>query len=100
MYEFCNDKGILQEFSAPYTPQQKGVVERKNRTLIEAARSMLADSMLPVKFWNEAVAAACYTLNRVLTVNKHDKTCYELLNNRKSNLKFLEVTVHTARSRW
>ena len=49
-YEFCNDKGILQEFSAPYTPQQNGVAERKNCTLIEAARSMLADSMLPVNF--------------------------------------------------
>jgi hypothetical protein len=91
MYIFCNEKGILQEFSAPYTPQQNGVAERKNRTLIEVARSMLADSMLPVKFWNEAVTAACYTLNRVLTVKKYDKTCYELLNNRKPNLKFLEL---------
>jgi len=58
--------------------------------MIEAARTMLADSKLPVKFWNEAVATACYTLNRVLTVKKHDKTFYELLNNRKPNLKFLE----------
>ena len=90
MYEFCNEKGILHEYNALYTPQQNGVAERKNRTLIEAARSMLADSKLPVKFWNEAVATACYTLNRVLTVKKYDKTCYELLNNRKPNLKLLE----------
>ena len=79
MYDFCTEKGILQEFSAPYTPQQNRVAEQKNRTLIETARTMLADSQLPVKFWNEAVATACYTMNRVLTVKKHGKTCYELL---------------------
>ncbi|XP_021991258.1 uncharacterized protein LOC110888019 [Helianthus annuus] len=48
MEEFCVEKGILHEFRAPYTPQQNGVAERKNRTLIEAARSMLADSKLPL----------------------------------------------------
>ena len=74
--EFCDAKGIHREYSAPYTPQQNGVAERKNRTLIEAARTMLADSKLPIIFWNEAVANACYTLNRVLTVKRHGKTCY------------------------
>ena len=66
------------------------MAKQKNRTLIETARTMLADSHLPVKFWNEAVATACYTMNRVLTVKKHRKTCYELLHNRKPNLQFLE----------
>ncbi|XP_035844472.1 uncharacterized protein LOC118491109 [Helianthus annuus] len=65
MGEFCDRRGILQEFSAPYTPQQNGVAERKNRTLIETARTMLVDSKLPVNFWAEAVSAACYTLNRL-----------------------------------
>ena len=67
-------------------------VESQNEELyfIETAQTMLADSMLPVKFWNEVVAAACYTLNQVLTVKKHDITCYELLHCRKPNLKFLE----------
>ena len=83
-------KGYFKEFSAPYTPQQNGVAERNNRTLIETARTMLVDSQLPVKFWNEVVATACYTMNRVLTVKKHGKTCYELLHNRKPNLHFLE----------
>ncbi|KAL9996280.1 putative RNA-directed DNA polymerase [Helianthus debilis subsp. tardiflorus] len=75
MEEYCDERGILHEFSAPYTPQQNGVAERKNRTLIETARTMLADSKLPINFWGEAVSAACYTLNRVLTVKKFNKTC-------------------------
>ncbi|KAJ0621134.1 putative RNA-directed DNA polymerase [Helianthus annuus] len=90
MEEFCEEQGILHEFSAPYTPQQNGVAERKNRTLSETARTMLADSKLPINFWAEVVSAACYTLNRVLTVKKFNKTCFELINNRKPNLKYLE----------
>ncbi|XP_035830911.1 uncharacterized protein LOC118480265 [Helianthus annuus] len=78
------------EFSAPYTPQQNGVAERKNRTLIETARTMLADSKLSINFWAEAVSATCYTLHRVLTVKKHNKTCFKLINNRKPNLEYLE----------
>ncbi|KAI3825339.1 hypothetical protein L1987_06821 [Smallanthus sonchifolius] len=86
---FCLQKGIHHEFSAPYVPQQNGVAERKNRTLVETARTMLADSKLPVTFWAEAVNTACHVLNRVLTVKRHNKTCYELLNNRKPNLEYL-----------
>ncbi|HEY5234640.1 MAG TPA: DDE-type integrase/transposase/recombinase, partial [Rhabdochlamydiaceae bacterium] len=87
---FCLKQGISHQFSAPRTPQQNGVAERKNRTLIEAARTMLSDSRLPVTFWAEAVNTACFVLNRVLTVKRQNKTCYELLNNRKPNLQFLE----------
>ncbi|GJY79848.1 putative ribonuclease H-like domain-containing protein [Tanacetum coccineum] len=65
MNEFCGLKGIKREFSVARTPQQNGVAERKNRTLIEAARTMLADSLLPTVFWAEAVNTACYVLNRV-----------------------------------
>ncbi|GJZ77194.1 putative ribonuclease H-like domain-containing protein [Tanacetum coccineum] len=61
------------------TPQQNGVAERKNRTLIEAARTMLADSFLPNTFWAEAVSTACYVLNRVLVTKPHNKTPYELI---------------------
>ncbi|GKB06706.1 putative ribonuclease H-like domain-containing protein [Tanacetum coccineum] len=53
MNEFCANKGIKREFSVARTPQQNGVAERKNRTLIEAARTMLADSLLPIQFWVE-----------------------------------------------
>ncbi|GJS13727.1 putative ribonuclease H-like domain-containing protein [Tanacetum coccineum] len=60
MNEFCAKKGIKREYSIARTPQQNGVAERKNRTLIEAARTMLADSLLPIQFWAEAVNTACY----------------------------------------
>ncbi|GJZ79165.1 putative ribonuclease H-like domain-containing protein [Tanacetum coccineum] len=62
--ELCGSKGIKREYSNARTPQQNGVAERKNKTLIEAARTMLADSFLPNTFWAEAVSTACYVLNR------------------------------------
>ncbi|GJV15623.1 putative ribonuclease H-like domain-containing protein [Tanacetum coccineum] len=79
MNEFCAKKGIKREFSVARTPQQNGVAERKNRTLIEAARTMLADSLLPIPFWTEAVYTACYVPNRVLVTKPQNKTPYELL---------------------
>ncbi|GJS04270.1 putative ribonuclease H-like domain-containing protein [Tanacetum coccineum] len=79
MNEFCAKKGIKREFSMARTPQQNGVAERKNRTLIEAARTMLADSLLPIPFWAEAVNTVCYVLNRVLVTKPQNKTPYELL---------------------
>ncbi|GJR39174.1 putative ribonuclease H-like domain-containing protein [Tanacetum coccineum] len=63
LIELCGEKGIKRDYSNPRTPQQNGVAERKNRTLIEAARTMLADSKLPTMFWTEAVCTACYVLN-------------------------------------
>ncbi|GJZ04090.1 putative ribonuclease H-like domain-containing protein [Tanacetum coccineum] len=60
MNQLCGMKGIKREFSVAKTPQQNRVAERKNRTLIEAARTMLADSLLPTTFWAEAVSTACY----------------------------------------
>ncbi|GJX70925.1 putative ribonuclease H-like domain-containing protein [Tanacetum coccineum] len=64
MNQFCERKGIKRGFSIARTPQQNRVVERKNRTLIEAAKTMLADSKLPTTFWAEAVNTACYVQNR------------------------------------
>ncbi|KAL8119322.1 hypothetical protein AgCh_016733 [Apium graveolens] len=63
MRSFCEENGIMHEFSASRTPQQNGVVERKNRSLIEATRTMLEESKLPTYFWAEAVNTACYTQN-------------------------------------
>ncbi|GJT91231.1 putative ribonuclease H-like domain-containing protein [Tanacetum coccineum] len=77
--EFCGSKEIKREYSNARTPQQNGVAERKNRTLIEAARTMLADSFLPNTFWAEAVSTACYVLNRVLVTKPQNKTPYELI---------------------
>ncbi|GKA25090.1 putative ribonuclease H-like domain-containing protein [Tanacetum coccineum] len=68
--QLCNLKGIEMEYSNARTPQQNGVAERKNRTLIEAARTMLADSLLPIQFWAEAVNTTCYVQNRELKTNE------------------------------
>ncbi|GKC88337.1 putative ribonuclease H-like domain-containing protein, partial [Tanacetum coccineum] len=73
MDDFCREKGIRREYSVARTPQQNGVAERKNKTLIKATRTMLADSKLPTTFWEEAVSTACYVQNRVLIVKPHNK---------------------------
>ncbi|GJS08022.1 putative ribonuclease H-like domain-containing protein [Tanacetum coccineum] len=89
MNQFCEMKGILRQFSVARTPQQNGVAKRRNRTLIEAARTMLADSKLPTTFWAEAVNTACYVQNRVLVVKPHNKTPYELFHGRTPTLSFM-----------
>ncbi|GJU99071.1 putative ribonuclease H-like domain-containing protein [Tanacetum coccineum] len=89
MNEFCEMKGIKREFSVARTPQQNGVAKRKNRTLIEAVRTMLADSLLPTTFWAEAINTACYVQNIVLITKPHNKIPYELLIGRSPNLDFM-----------
>nr|GEV29812.1 hypothetical protein [Tanacetum cinerariifolium] len=81
--------GIKREFSVAKTPQQNGVAERKNRTLIEAARTMLADSKLPTTFWAEVVNNACYVQNRVLLIKPYNKTPYDRFLCRKTALSFM-----------
>nr|GEY03098.1 uncharacterized mitochondrial protein AtMg00810-like [Tanacetum cinerariifolium] len=76
MNEFCTRKGIKREFSNARTPQQNGVAERRNRSLIEAARTMLADVKLPVTFWAEAVNTACYVQNRVLRTKRVEENLH------------------------
>nr|GEU65302.1 putative ribonuclease H-like domain-containing protein [Tanacetum cinerariifolium] len=88
MHEFCTRKGIKREFSNARTPQQNGVAERRNRTLIEAARTMLADAKLPVTFWAKAVNTTCYVQNRVLVNKSYNKTPYELFNSRTPAIGF------------
>nr|GEY55870.1 ribonuclease H-like domain-containing protein [Tanacetum cinerariifolium] len=80
---------IKREFSVARTPQQNGVAERKNRTLIEAARTMLADLLLPIPFWAEAVNTSCHVQNRVLVTKPHNKTPYELLLGRTPSIGFM-----------
>ncbi|GJS48216.1 putative ribonuclease H-like domain-containing protein [Tanacetum coccineum] len=91
MNQFCEMKGIKREFSVARTPQQNGVAERKNRTLIEAARTMLADLKLPTTFLAEAVNTACYVQNRMLVIKPHNKTPYELFLGRKPALSFMRL---------
>ncbi|GJT57306.1 putative ribonuclease H-like domain-containing protein [Tanacetum coccineum] len=87
--EFCEEKCIKKEFSAARTLQQNCVAKRRNRTLINAARTMLADSKLLTIFWAEAVNTACYVQNRVLVVKPHNKTPYELFRGRTPALSFM-----------
>ncbi|GJZ75083.1 ribonuclease H-like domain-containing protein [Tanacetum coccineum] len=87
MDDFFREKGIKREYSVARTPQQNRVAERRNRTLIEAARTMLADSILPTTFWVEAINTACYVQNRVLVVKPYFKTPYELFRDSDDNNK-------------
>ena len=88
---FFNKKGIFHNFSIPRTPQQNGVVEHKNRTLQECARTLLNGCTLPKQFWAEAVATACYVLNRVSIRPFTKLTPYELFHGRKPNISYFRV---------
>jgi transposase InsO family protein len=76
---FLKDEGIKHEFSSTYTPQQNGVVERKNRTLLDMARTMIDEYKTPDRFWAEAINTACYSINRLYLHQILKKTSYELL---------------------
>lgn len=88
---FCKQKGIQIEFTVPYSPQQNGVAERKNRTLIEKARTMIIGSGLGRDMWGEAVLTATYLMNRSPTVVIRDKVPAELWYGRKINLSHLRI---------
>lgn len=88
---FCEEKGYHHNFSTPRTPQQNGVVERKNRSLQEMARTMINEFNTPKYFWAEAVNTSCYVLNRVTLRPKLKKTPYELWKGRKPNISYFKV---------
>ncbi|GJZ82536.1 retrovirus-related pol polyprotein from transposon TNT 1-94 [Tanacetum coccineum] len=88
---FTKEVGITHNTSTARTPQQNGVVERRNRTLVEAVRTMLSFYKSLLFLWAEAVANACYTQNRSLIHTRYNKTSYELLRDRKLELKYLYV---------
>jgi transposase InsO family protein len=86
--EYLDEEGIKHEFSAPYTPQQNGVVERKNRMLIDMARTMLGEFKTPERFWSEAVNTTCHAINRLYLHRLLKKTSYELLT---GNVSYFRV---------
>ncbi|KAJ9544193.1 LOW QUALITY PROTEIN: hypothetical protein OSB04_023900 [Centaurea solstitialis] len=88
---FYNSLGINQTFSAARTPEQNGVVERRNRTLVEAARSMLAESQLPQYLWAEAVNTTCYTQNRSIIHRRFGQTPYHILFGRVPSVRHFKV---------
>nr|GEX22276.1 hypothetical protein [Tanacetum cinerariifolium] len=89
--EYYEEVGISHETSVACSPQQNGVVERRNRTLIEAARTMLIYAQAPLFLWAEAVATAYFTQNRSIIRLRHRKIPYELLHNKLPDLSFLHV---------
>nr|GEY66230.1 Gag-Pol polyprotein [Tanacetum cinerariifolium] len=89
--EYFDSVGITHETSAAKTPQQNEVVERRNRTLIEAARTMLIFSHDPLFLWAEAISIACYTQNRSIIHRRFNKTPYELIQGRKLDISYLHV---------
>jgi hypothetical protein len=90
-FNFCENHGIKRQFSAPRTPQQNGVVERKNRTVQEAARTMLNEAKLTDKFWRDAIYTTIHILNRAQLRPNHDKTPYELWFGRPTSVKHFRI---------
>nr|GFB24625.1 zinc finger, CCHC-type [Tanacetum cinerariifolium] len=94
--KYCKENRITRQLTAPYSPQQNGVMERRNRTVLSTTRSMMKVMKLPLTFWAEAVKHAIYILNKVSTRALVDKTPYEALYNRKPNLENLRIFECTA----
>jgi transposase InsO family protein len=88
---FLEEEGIKHELSSPYTPQQNGVVESKNRTLLDMARTMLDEYKTPDRFWAEAINTGCYSINRLYLHRILKKTSYELLTGKKPNVSLFRV---------
>jgi hypothetical protein len=86
--DYCDEKGVKHEFSTKYTPEQNGVVERKNQTLIDMARSMLSEYNVSDTFWAEEINTACHASNRLYYHRLLKKTPYELLIGRKTNISY------------
>ncbi|GJV54300.1 retrovirus-related pol polyprotein from transposon TNT 1-94 [Tanacetum coccineum] len=91
LQDYYEQVGISHEISVMRTPQQNGVVERQNGTLVEVTRTMLIFAHAPLFIWAEAIATACYTQNRSIIRRRHRKTPYELLHNKKPDLSYLQV---------
>eukprot|EP00794_Sanderia_malayensis_P014955 gene14955-biopygen12465 len=89
--KYCKERGILREDTIPYTPQQNGVAERMNRTIMETVRSIMHHAKLPMMFWAEAVSTAVYIRNRCPTSALKEKTPYESWLKEKPSVKHLRV---------
>jgi hypothetical protein len=89
--EYLEEEGLKHDFSAPYMPQQNGIVERKNKTLIDMARTMLGEYKTPKWFWSQDVNTACHVINRLYLHLLLKKTSYELLTGNKPNVSYFRV---------
>nr|GEX17061.1 hypothetical protein [Tanacetum cinerariifolium] len=84
-------EGILHQTSVARTSEQNGVVKRWNRTLVEAAQTMLSAAKVSLFFWAKAIATSCFTQNRSLVISRHEKTPYHIINDRKPSVKFFHI---------
>nr|GEX59540.1 hypothetical protein [Tanacetum cinerariifolium] len=91
LHAYFAAEGIQHQTSVARTPEQNGVVERRNRTLVEAARTMLSAAKVPLFFGAEAIATACFTQNRSLVIPRHEKTPYHIINDQKPSVKFFHI---------
>nr|GFD15050.1 putative ribonuclease H-like domain-containing protein [Tanacetum cinerariifolium] len=91
LHAYFAAEGIQHQTSVARTPKQNDVVERLNRTLVEAARTMLSATKVPLFFWAEAIASACFTQHRSLVIPRHEKTPYHIINDRKPSVKFFYI---------
>nr|GFC11774.1 hypothetical protein [Tanacetum cinerariifolium] len=91
LHAYFAPEGIQHQTSVARTPEQNGVVERRNRTLVEAARTMLSAAKVPLFVWAEAIATACFTQNCSLVIPRHEKTPYHIINDRKPSVKFFYI---------
>ena len=86
---YCADQGVVRHHTAPYTPQQNGVVERRNQMVVGMARSMMNAKKMPAEFWGEAMTTAVFILNRTPTKALKGKTPFEPWYGRKPSMSFL-----------
>nr|GEV13203.1 hypothetical protein [Tanacetum cinerariifolium] len=91
LHAYFASEGIKHQTSIARTPEQNGVIQRWNHTLVEAARTMLSVAKVPLFFWAEAIAIACFTQNRSLVIPRHKKTPYHIINDRKLSVKFFHI---------
>nr|GFA95958.1 integrase, catalytic region, zinc finger, CCHC-type, peptidase aspartic, catalytic [Tanacetum cinerariifolium] len=91
LHAYFAAEGIHHQTFVARTPEQNGVVERRNRTLVEAARTMLSAAKVSLFFWAEAIATTCFTQNRSLVIPQHEKTHYHIINNQKPSVKFFYI---------
>ncbi|GKB60157.1 retrovirus-related pol polyprotein from transposon TNT 1-94 [Tanacetum coccineum] len=91
LHAYFAKEGIRHETSTARTPEQNGVVERRNRTLVEATRTMLSVAKVPLFFWVKAIATTCFTQNHSLVIPRHEKTPYHIINARKLLVKFFHI---------
>ncbi|GKD62904.1 integrase, catalytic region, zinc finger, CCHC-type containing protein, partial [Tanacetum coccineum] len=91
LHAYFAQEGIEHQTSTARTPEQNNVVERRNRTLVEVARTMLSAAKVPLFFWAEAIATSCFTQNRSLVIPRHEKTPYHIINGRKPSVKFFHI---------